>query len=92
MLGGCAGDLCHIPGVTPPDLTSPGIEARILNMPASQACGGRPLVGANDSVIIEKITAEDPCGEPMPFFAEDRLSAEDEACIVQWMQDLGAGM
>jgi hypothetical protein len=92
MQGGCAGDLCHVPGATPPDLTSPGVEARVLNVMASQACGGRPLVGADDSVIVEKISNPDPCGEPMPFFAEDKLSAEDEACIIEWVDGLAAGM
>ena len=92
MQGGCGGDICHVPGGTAPDLTSPGVEARILNVAASAACGGRPLVSADDSVIAEKITNPDPCGEPMPFFAADRLSAEDEACIVQWLDEVAAGM
>jgi hypothetical protein len=92
MEGGCAGGLCHVPGGTAPDLTSPGVEARVLNVMATAACGGRPLVGADDSVIEEKITNPDPCGEPMPFFAADRLNAEDKACIVEWINELAAGM
>jgi hypothetical protein len=92
MEGGCAGPGCHIPGGTPPDLVSPGIEARLLDVMASAACSGRPYVGATDSVIEEKLTAADPCGEPMPLFAAARLNAEDKACIIQWLDGVAAGM
>jgi hypothetical protein len=92
MEGGCAGPGCHIPQGTPPDLTSPGVEARVFNVMASAACSGRPYVGASDSVIEEKLTNPDPCGEPMPLFAAGRLSAEDKACIIQWLDEVAAGM
>lgn len=92
MEGGCAGPGCHIPGGTPPDLVSPGVETRVLDVMASAACSGRPYVGATDSVIEEKLTAADPCGEPMPLFASTRLSAEDKACIIQWLDGVAAGM
>jgi hypothetical protein len=91
--GGCAGAGCHVPGGTPPDLTSPGVEARVLDVASSAACSARPYVGANDSVIEEKITNPDPsCGEPMPFFAADRLNATDKACIVEWIDGVAGGM
>lgn len=90
--GGCAGQGCHIPGGTPPDLTSPGVDARVLNIGSSDACSSRPYVGATESVIEEKITNPDPyCGEPMPFFAADRLNAEDKACILEWIDEIAAG-
>jgi hypothetical protein len=92
MEGGCAGPGCHIPGGTPPDLVSPGVETRVLEVMASAACSGRPYVGASDSVIEEKITSPDPCGEPMPLFAATRLNADDKACIIQWIDGLAAGM
>lgn len=92
MEGGCAGPGCHVPQGTPPDLVSPGVEARVFNVMASAACSGRPYVGASDSVIEEKLTNPDPCGEPMPLFAAARLSAEDKACILEWLDDVAAGM
>lgn len=92
MEGGCAGPGCHIPQGTPPDLVSPGVEARVLDVMASAACSGRPYVGASDSVIEEKLTVADPCGEPMPLFAAARLSAADKACILEWLDELAAGM
>jgi hypothetical protein len=92
MEGGCAGAGCHVPQGTPPDLTSPGVEARVLDVMASAACSGRPYVGASDSVIEEKLTNPDPCGEPMPLFAAARLSAEDKACILEWLDEVAAGM
>jgi hypothetical protein len=92
MEGGCAGPGCHIPQGTPPDLVSPGVEARVLDVMASAACSGRPYVGASDSVIEEKLTNPDPCGEPMPLFAAGRLSAEDKACILEWIDGVAAGM
>jgi hypothetical protein len=91
MEGGCAGAGCHVTGGTPPDLTSPGVDARVLNVISN--CNGRPYVGASDSVIEDKITGNPPeCGSPMPLFAETRLSAEDEACILQWIDEISGGM
>lgn len=92
MEGGCAGGGCHVPQGTPPDLVSPGVEARVREVMASGACSGRPYVGASDSVIEEKLTVADPCGEPMPLFAAARLSAEDKACILEWIDEVAAGM
>jgi hypothetical protein len=87
--GGCGDGGCHTPGGFPPDLTSPDPASRLLDTPASAACSGRPYVGAADSVLAEKITSPDPtCGEPMPFFAENNLTAEDEACILDWIDEV----
>ncbi|HTV17309.1 MAG TPA: hypothetical protein VMG12_01520 [Polyangiaceae bacterium] len=91
MMGGCAGAGCHVPGGTPPDLTSPGVEARVLNQ--TSLCNNIPYVGATGSMIEDKITGTPPtCGSPMPLFAEARLSAADEACIIQWIDGLAGSM
>lgn len=90
-MGGCAGGGCHVPGGTPPDLTSPGIEARVLNV--ASTCQNLPYVGAEGSFIEDKITGAPPtCGAPMPLFAANMLNAADEACIIQWIDDLASGM
>lgn len=90
--GGCAGAGCHIPSGTPPDLTSPGVEARVFNVMSS--CNSRPYIGPDDSFIEEKITNSSPdCGgAQMPFFAANNLNAADKACIIQWIDDVAAGM
>ena len=89
--GGCAGDMCHVPGVQGPDLISPGVEARLLNV--ASTCMDRPYIGATDSYLKEKITATSPCGGtfPMPLFTPNALNATDEACIVAWIDQVGAG-
>jgi hypothetical protein len=89
--GGCAGDMCHVPGVTAPDLISPGVETRLFNV--ASTCMDRPYIGATDSYLKEKITATSPCGGtfPMPLFTPNALNATDEACIVEWIDEVAAG-
>jgi hypothetical protein len=88
--GGCDGQGCHIPGPTgtPPDLVSPDPLSRLLDVQSS--CQGRPYVGAGDSFLAEKITVATPScgGAAMPFFMANALSAEDEACILQWIDEV----
>lgn len=89
--GGCAGAGCHVSGGTPPDLTSPGVEARVFGIVSN--CNGRPYVSADDSIIENKITATPPdCGSAMPLFNVNALNAEDKACIIEWIDELGAGL
>lgn len=93
-MGGCAGQGCHIAGAqgTPPDLTSPGVEQRVLNVMSS--CNSRPYIGASDSFLEEKLVESSPdCGgQQMPFFAVANLSDADRACIIQWIDEVAAGM
>jgi hypothetical protein len=85
--GGCRGAGCHVPGNTSPDLVSPNPEERLLNVTSN--CNGRPYLGAEDSFLVEKITDDSPeCGAPMPFLMADGLSAEDEACILAWIEEV----
>ncbi len=82
--GGCQGAGCHIPGNTSPDLTSPNPAERLLDVPS--LCNGRPYIGADDSFLVDKITGSPPeCGAPMPFAMPGALSAEDEGCILAWV-------
>ena len=91
-MGGCAGAGCHVAGGTPPDLTSPGVEERVLNV-ISPTCNNLPYVGSPMSVIEDKITNPSPvCGAEMPLLSANRLSAEDEACILEWIDGLTGGM
>lgn len=84
--GGCAGGLCHQPNATPPDLVSPDPLPRLLNVTSN--CNGLPYIGAtpDQSLLGLKITAPPQgCGNAMPFLAPENLSAEDEACILDWI-------
>jgi len=85
--GGCRGPGCHLPGNTRPDLVSPNPGERLLNV--SSSCNGRPYIGAEDSFLAEKLTNNSPeCGAPMPFLMPGNLSAEDEACILAWIEEV----
>jgi hypothetical protein len=84
--GGCAGGLCHQPNATPPDLVSPDPLPRLLNVASN--CNGLPYIGATpeQSFLGLKITAPPQgCGNAMPFLQPETLSAEDEACILDWI-------
>jgi hypothetical protein len=76
------------------DLRSPGVEARLVGVNASsEGCTTRQLVApgaAPESFLLEKITSSEPaCGFPMPVVGE--LSADEVACVQQWVQGLAAG-
>jgi hypothetical protein len=88
--GGCQGAGCHTPGNTSPDLTSPNPAERLLGV-ASQ-CNGRPYIAADDSFLVDKIIGSPPeCGSAMPFSMADALSAQDEGCILAWVDAVSGG-
>jgi hypothetical protein len=88
--GGCAGGACHVPGGTSPDLVSPGIESRLVDV-LSQ-CNGRPYIGAEDSFLADKIGGQQPeCGFPMPFLQPDTLNDADRQCILDWIDEVSGG-
>jgi hypothetical protein len=89
--GGCGDGGCHTPGGTAPDLVSPNVEMRLLNVASS--CQSRPLIGANDSFLAEKIEDASPAcgGFQMPFLATQNLSAADRQCILDWIDEVGGG-
>ena len=88
--GGCEGGGCHVPGGTRPDLVSPNIEERLLNV--ASGCRSRPYIGADDSFLAEKVSVGPPeCGAAMPFLTPQALSAEDEQCILDWIEEVASG-
>jgi hypothetical protein len=98
--GGCTnGGGCHEPGSpVKPDLVSPNIEARLLNIASScsktstgASVQPRPYIGSDDSFLEEKIAGTPGCGSGMPFFAEAALSAADEQCIIDWIEQVTEG-
>lgn len=86
--GGCAGSGCHVPEGIVPDLVSPDPLSRLLNVVST--CNGLPYIGAtqeNSFLWLKVTTPPDGCGLTMPFFAPNALTAEDEACIEQWVAE-----
>jgi hypothetical protein len=101
-LGGCtnAGG-CH-EAVSPikPDLTSPNVVSRLLNVASScsKTSAGvtvqpRPYIGKTDSFLEEKIagTPDASCGFSMPFFMPTALKDADRKCIVDWIHQVQQG-
>ena len=84
----CGGGGCH--GSSNPagklDLESPGVAQRLVNV--TSGCEGKPLVGANDSYLLEKLHPQPSCGALMPVGTP--LTAYERACIEQYVQDLMA--
>jgi hypothetical protein len=89
--GGCADGGCHVANGFPPDLVSPNVEMRLLNVASN--CQSRPYIGAADSFLLEKLEDSTPgCGgAQMPFLAVQNLSAADRQCIANWIDDVGGG-
>jgi hypothetical protein len=100
--GGCtSGGGCH-EAASPikPDLVSPNVVARLLNVASSctktsdgMSVQPRPYISKDDSFLQEKIagTPNSACGFSMPFFMPDALSAADEQCIIQWIDQVAGG-
>jgi hypothetical protein len=87
--GGCQGAGCHSPGNASPDLISPNPAERLRDVVSG--CNGRPYIAADDSFLLDKLTASSPeCGASMPFSMPEALSAEDEACILAWIDEVSA--
>lgn len=88
--GGCSGGGgCH-DGAILPDLTSPGVGERLLDV--SSNCESRPYAGADDSFLADKISGGTPqCGSPMPFLNSGALSEPDRQCILDWLDELALG-
>jgi hypothetical protein len=94
---GCAGAICHVAAnaaTYPPDLVSPGVAARVKDVPsATTACGAtyKYIDSANieDSLLLTKLTAGPACGSPMPFptggLAQDKIE-----CIRSWVTSIAA--
>lgn len=84
---------CHAAGESQVDLVSPGVAGRLIDrMSASELeCAGRTLVATDgsESLLLDKISENVPCGYPMPLSGEALTDAES-MCLVQWVADLSA--
>jgi hypothetical protein len=84
----CASIVCHEGNANKLDLLSPGVEQRLLDVPAMGVhCGktGMKLVDSaspEQSLILQKLTTSPPCGSPMPLGSgPSGLKPEQLTCI-----------
>lgn len=84
----CASIVCHEGTANKLDLLSPGVDQRLLDVPAMGIhCGktGMKLVDSKDpeqSLILLKLTTSPPCGSPMPLGSgPSGLKPEQLTCI-----------
>jgi hypothetical protein len=93
---GCSGAICHIAAnatTYPPDLVSPGVEARLKNVASTtMACMGNKYIDSTNiegSLLLKKLTATPGCGIQMPF-AKPALSQAKIDCIRSWVTSVAA--
>ncbi len=90
----CATSGCHgtTRALSPLDLQSPGVEARLVGARGID-CSSETLIvpgNPNASFLVRKLRDATPsCGSRMPRNGES-LAAEDLACIEQWIAALPA--
>jgi len=86
----CAASGCHAayaPNVAP-DLASPGIAARLVDV-TSQGCADQVLIDSANpqgSYFLEKLRPDPSCGIQMPLGGT--LSEDDIDCVEQWVEGL----
>jgi hypothetical protein len=85
----CSDSICH--DTSEPggglDLISPGVENRLVGQPSNDCDGWLRIdpSSPDDSLILEKLSHDDPaCGDRMPAFS-DPLTADTIACIREWV-------
>ena len=83
-----------------PDLVSPGVLSRLLNVASTckktssgMSVAARPYIGKDDSFLQEKIAGSPntECGYAMPFLMPQALSEADRKCIVDWINSVKGG-
>jgi hypothetical protein len=88
--GGCDGPGCHSAGGQRPDLISPGLEERLLDVASSAQCRGIPYVSAGESLLEGKIAGNPaPCGLSMPLGGA--MTEPDKQCVIEWIAEVTGG-
>ena len=87
----CGSAGCH--GAASPaaklDLVSEGLGERLRDLPSTDACAGYSQIDSaapEKSLLYLKVTDTPPCEPRMPIGAP--LSAEEQACLLQWIEQL----
>jgi hypothetical protein len=87
----CASVACHGAGAPQVDLTSAGMESRVVGKNAADSgkCAGRVLVSRSGgpSLLLEKIDDQPPCGDQMPLGGS--LPDADRKCVTDWVSSIG---
>ena len=86
----CGSSGCHDSSSAVLDLISPNVASRLVNKPSSntQLCKGRTLISTSgDSLLIDKISDDPPCGSPMPLSGTP-LTDDQRTCLTDWVSSL----
>ena len=96
----CGTSACHGGGGDTPsgglELVASGLEKRVVSAePSGSACKGEdtPVADPSDpegSLLYMKVAQVKTCGSPMPL-GGDPLSADEVACIRDWIASLSGG-
>jgi hypothetical protein len=91
-MGGCQGATCHN-NVFPPELHSPGVADRLLNVTSTLCSPALFIDPANpaNSYILNKVTENPTCGERMPYMPNGPLAADKLQCLTEWVNSVAAG-
>ncbi|MFO7561413.1 MAG: hypothetical protein R6X02_02115 [Enhygromyxa sp.] len=87
----CGGSICHSAGLSTAaslDLTSPGVEDRVVGQPG-QSCAGVLAEPADPegSLLYLKVLDKPSCGARMPLNG-DALSETEKTCLRDWISGL----
>lgn len=87
----CGGSICHSAGVSTAaglDLTSPGVEQRLVGQPGT-SCAGTLAEPADPegSLLYQKVLDAPTCGARMPLNGE-ALREEERICLRDWISGL----
>jgi hypothetical protein len=87
----CGGSICHSAGESTAaglDLTSPGVEERVVGQPGN-SCGGMLAEPADPegSLLYSKVMDGPTCGARMPLNG-DPLSDDEKSCLRDWISGL----
>ncbi len=87
----CGGSSCHSPGESTAaglDLTSPGVEDRVTEVPGASCMG--ILASPADpegSLLYQKVAGVPTCGARMPIEGEP-LTEDEQICLRDWISGL----
>jgi hypothetical protein len=85
----CGTSICHDGAINGLDLIAPGLDERVLDVPAAGTDCGKttlPLVDSQRperSLILQKLSEAPPCGSPMPLGSGPSGLTQDQLSCIQ---------
>jgi hypothetical protein len=88
----CSASGCHsqVSPAASLDLMSPNVAARLMDHVGQ--CTGKLIdsTAPDQSLMIEKLSPRPSCGGSMPLTGAP-LTADEQACVAQWVENVAAG-